>query len=97
MGEPATWTPAAGGDPLTGRVLFKAPDRQQALMMGIEYSDMRPEAEYYAGTFPGLKESADGHTVERLEISGVGYWVQAVDRLADGKTLRAVLTKDAAG
>lgn len=94
FGDTATWEPAAGGAAVSAPVLFAAPSAERAALRGVHISDLKPEAEFYEGTFPGLAESLDEHEIERLTIRGTLYYVTKVEALADGKTKRATLLPD---
>lgn len=95
MGERdgAAWLMSSGGE-MPGRVLFKTPS--EPVQIGqtdtFEYRPSAATAEYYEGTFPGLKEACDaGDTYERLRIRGNLYLVREVVTKYDGKTYIAHL------
>lgn len=93
MGYDASWTPSAtpDADPITARVHFKDSNMKEALG-GVDYMPLNPFIEYRYPFLPGLYEAvraANGGEV--IVIDGVSYDISTVDRLADGKTYKAVL------
>jgi len=89
MGYTATWSPLAGGDDLTGAVLYKGPTEKEKLA-NADYDPDKLTLEYKDGLFPGLKEAADASPREVITIDGVGdFFIKSVTRLWDGKTFEA--------
>lgn len=91
-GTEAVW-PAAS---MTGKVLFRNPT--EAMRIGdaenYEYRPASCTAEYYAGTFDGLREAVDGGGKEYLIIEGYTFFVTGVTTKFDGKTYVAHLEPD---
>ena len=86
MGEPAIWL-ADDGQRVPGKVLFKDPTEplQVGDSEGYEYRVSTATAEYYEGTFPGLKPAVDAEKTEYLEVRGQTYLVTQVSTKFDGK------------
>jgi hypothetical protein len=86
MGEAAAWRTAAGD--ITGRVLFKDPTEPVKIGDGEQY-EYRPNtatAEYYKGSFAGLKERVDSGAPQYLTVRGQAYLVAQVLTKYDGDT-----------
>lgn len=78
-----------------GVVLFKNPTEPQVIgdSEGYEYRPTTATAEYYIGTFVGLREAVDYGSQEVIEIDGVRYYVVAVETKFDGRTFVLHLNK----
>lgn len=91
MGFAATWTPAAGGDEKTARVLFQNPTEDMKLA-GVDYAPDHWRMEYQIDDFPGLETAANRRqSAEIVEIEGTQYYVRKVSKKFDGKTFIADL------
>src|SRR5881275_1117587 len=91
MGDDATWTPAAGGEAQSAKVLFSGPTEKEKIF-DAEYDPEKLTMEYKEGVFPGLKESTDAGTTEIVTIAGKGDFIaRGVKKLADGQTYKANL------
>jgi hypothetical protein len=90
--EAGSWTPSAGGSPITGKVLFENPTRAMELS-GMEFDPKAILAEYFEPDFTGLDVAANSGLNEVLVINGVPYNVRQVLRKYDGKTNLAILEK----
>lgn len=91
MGYAASWTPLAGGDELTGAVLYKGPTEKEKLA-NADYDPDKLTLEYKQGLFTGLKEAADESAREVISIETVGeFFILSVSRRWDGKTYEARL------
>jgi hypothetical protein len=95
MGYTATWTPAAGGEMQTGKVLYKGPSEKEKLA-GFDYDLNSITMEYKLGTFDGLQTSVDIRTQEVVTImdidgQNIDFYVRSVSRLYDGGMYEAYL------
>lgn len=92
LGEDAVW-PASKSNEITGRVLFKNPT--EPVQIGdaerYEYRPSTATAEYYDGTFDGLRKIVDAGGEAYLVIRGIKYSVQSVETKFDGNTYVAHL------
>lgn len=92
LGEDAVW-PASKSNEITGRVLFKNPT--EPVQIGdaerYEYRPSAATAEYYTGTFDGLRKVVDAGGEACLIIRGTKYSVQSVETKFDGNTCIAHL------
>ncbi|MDR3133261.1 MAG: hypothetical protein LBU42_04475 [Prevotellaceae bacterium] len=92
MGENAVWL-SSDGHEVPGRILFKNPT--EPLPIGdsesYEYRPNSVTAEYYAGTFTGLKEAVDAGNREYITVGEMTYFVQDITTKFDGKTYVAHL------
>ncbi|WP_300726246.1 hypothetical protein [uncultured Rikenella sp.] len=92
LGEDAVW-PASKSKKIPGRVLFKNPT--EPVQIGdterYEYRPSTATAEYYTGTFDGLRQVVDSGGEACLIIRGVKYSVQSIETKFDGNTLVAHL------
>lgn len=88
-GTQAVW-PAASK---TGSVLFSNPTEAERIgdAENYEYRPSSYTAEYYSGTFDGLRESVDAGNSEYLVIEGQTFFITAVTARFDGKTYTAYL------
>jgi hypothetical protein len=93
--EDAVWLTSEGVE-IPGRVLFKYPTMPSAIGSAdrYEYEPDTPTAEYYKGTFHGLKEASDRQSENHLIIRGDRYFVSRVFTKFDGDTYVAELTID---
>lgn len=95
MGERdgATWLMSSGGE-MQGRILFRNPSEPVQIGQTDTY-ELRPcaaTAEYYEGTFPGLKQICDKQSCfEKLVVRGDTYLIREVVTKYDGKTYVAHL------
>lgn len=90
MGENAARQSSSGGYE-EGRVLFKCPTQSETVGDNYEYKPNTPTAEYYKGTFNGLKQNVDKQNNEFLLIRGSKYLVTSVETKYDGDTFIANL------
>lgn len=84
----AVWHSSEGAK-VEGRVLHKNPTEPVQKIGDSEQYEYRPSdntAEYYEGTFPGLKQAVDEGKEEYLEIAGRMYHITDVSTKFDGKT-----------
>ena len=80
----AVWTPARGGEPLTVKVGFRAPD--EPVLDGLTVSTD------YAITYP-VTALPDLVAEEIVRIESVDFRVREVRAVGDGEERRATLTK----
>lgn len=92
FGEPATWTPGAGGDQMSAQVFFKDPSelvgfaRKGQHIKMPEFEPGVPLIEYKAGDFPGLFESVSNKKVkEYVFVNAQRYYITKVVQKFDGK------------
>lgn len=92
MGEPAIWL-SSNRKKIPGRVIFNDPSQPVQIgdSEGYEYRPSTATAEYYIGTFPGLKQAVDAEKTEYMVIRGQKYLVTSIDTTVDGKTYMANL------
>lgn len=91
FGHVLTWTPSAGDDEITAKVLFQNPTESMKLA-GIDYDPTLWRMEYSYEQLPGLKAAVDARGgAETVTIEGVDYYVRVVDTKYDGKTYIAQL------
>lgn len=92
MGEPAIWLSSNQGE-IPGDVLFKDPTEAEPIgdSESYEYRTSNATAEYYTGTFPGLKEAVDSEETEYMTVRGQQYLVIGVTTKFDGKIYVAQL------
>lgn len=87
-GYDASWTPSAGGAPVTGRVLLKEPTKEYDLN-GVPVTPFHRILEWRKGVLPELFEAIRAKRNERVTINGQQYWCRTVQADYDGKTYRA--------
>lgn len=87
FGYEASWTPSAGGDAITGKVLLKTPSREQNIQ-GADYMAPFGIVEYEKGVLPGLEEAAK-HTTnqEKITVNGRQFFVRLPFEKYDGDTI----------
>ena len=90
MGESAVWQ-TSNGEAIEGCILFNYQTKPETVGGEYEYIPDAPTAEYYSGTFPGLKEETDAQSHEYLLIRGERYFVKVVETKYDGNTYVAHL------
>ncbi len=90
MGYAATWTPLAGGDTITGRVLLNKPTKTDKIS-DQEYQALKPQCEYSINDFPGLYKSVRDGKSEIIAIAGCEYVCYEGERKFDGKTILLTL------
>jgi len=91
FGVDAVWTPVNAE--IVGRVFFKDPTQSRTIGDGDVYriDPSLPTAEYFAGTFIGLKEAVERQSHEYLRIRNRIYLVTKVETKFDGDTYVAEL------
>jgi hypothetical protein len=90
MGYDATWSPSAGGDAITGRVLLNRPTQKEGID-DVDYKAIRPRVEYFEGAFPGLLESVRENNTETITIENISYVCFNGELKFDGKTITIYL------
>ncbi len=86
FGYDATWSPLAGGDIETARVLLNQPTNKESI--GEEsYLALRPKMEYFDGSFPGLFESVQENNSEVIQIDGQQFLTVRAEKKFDGQTI----------
>lgn len=92
MGEDAVWLSSKGAK-IDGKILFKDPSEAAQIgdSEGYEYRPNTATAEYYEGTFAGLKEASDRQEEEYLQVRSSMYAVVAITTKFDGNTYVAHL------
>lgn len=94
FGDMATWVPYAGGDMMTGKVLYKDAFAKEGVS-NVDYSLERYQMEYKQGDFPGLKDSVDNSIVEQITINTISgpvlFNIRRCETKYDGKTIVATL------
>lgn len=92
MGVDAVWHSSNGGQ-IPGRVLFNNPTEPKPIGDGesYEYKPADNTAEYYEGTFTGLRETVDAGGQEYIEILGNTFHIIEIATKYDGKTYVAHL------
>lgn len=92
MGTDAIWCSSTGTD-TPGRVLFRNPTEPAQIgdVERYEYRPNRATAEYYADTFPELKQAVDAGGDEFLIIDGQTYFITEITTKVDGRTVVAHL------
>lgn len=92
MGVDAVWL-ASNWKKIPGRILFKNPTEPLRIgdAEGYEYQPNTTTAEYYAGTFDGLKEAVDSGSSEFIQVDESAFLVIDVTTKFDGKVYVARL------
>lgn len=87
-GYDASWTPSAGGEAVTGRVLLKEPTKEYDLN-GVPYTPFHRILEWRSGVLDGLFEAIRSKKNEIVIVSGKQYYCRNVEADYDGKTFKA--------
>lgn len=95
FGYDATWTPSAGGDEQTAKVLYKDATEKHDLS-NVDYQVERYVMEYKEGDFVGLKAAVDRGDNESVSIIvkediTLTFLVRRMETKYDGKTITAIL------
>lgn len=93
MGVEAIWTPSAGGEPITARVLFNEPTAKEETA-DQPYEPQRSSIEYKEGDLPGLYELVKRNKAEAIMVNGIAYVTMRGERKYDGKTIVVYLSPD---
>lgn len=93
FGYDASWTPTAGGAPVTGRVHYRRPNEKDSMTSGVAYAPFVFFMEYKEGVFDGLQASVRTGVDEIVTVQGVQHYVRSVERVYDGKTYQAHLER----
>lgn len=94
MGYDLLWTPSAGGEEISARVLFMKPGENYTLGEvggGITYQPEQFSFEFKLGDLPGLKEAVDDRIEERVTIDGAWYSCSMVLPISDGRHFRVIV------
>ncbi len=86
MGYDASWTPTAGGDSITAKVLLNQPTKDETVS-DIDYDALHPSVEYFEADLPGLYESVSDNINEVITINGNNFNCYHAIKKYDGKTI----------
>lgn len=99
MGYDATWTPSAGGDENSARVLKKDPS--ELINLGTDdssynffrFNPTESFCEYMDPDFPGLFELVQEGSDERISIEGDEYFIRSIMKAHDGRCFYVKIQK----
>lgn len=91
FGDKAVWVSSVTQEEHTADVHFKNPNDLVSIgsQDKFEYRPYDYTVEYYQGSFPGLKESVENGSIEKLTVNGFNLIIREVRAKFDGKTLTA--------
>jgi hypothetical protein len=92
MGYDAEWTPKAGGETQSAKVLYNGPTEKEKLF-SADYDPLKIMMEYKEGDFAGLFDASRvKNSREIVQIDSLGeFYIKSVKKKWDGKTYEAQL------